>query len=106
LKPGKELAEADVYVSTSLREGFGMTLAESLLVGTPVVAVENRGSRTVASQAEGIVLAPAEATAVSTAVLTQLRARSVEVSRSVTEAWRQETVVGFHVARLLESANF
>jgi glycosyltransferase involved in cell wall biosynthesis len=39
------IAAADLLVLPSLREGFGITLAEAAAVGRPVVAAETRGAR-------------------------------------------------------------
>ena len=105
-QPGAELARATVLLSTSRREGFPMVLAEALALGTPVVAVDNRGSRAVAGQVqEGMTIVPARAAAVSSAVLAQLRARTVRVPSSVLRSWAQDTVVDFHVARIVEAAS-
>jgi glycosyltransferase involved in cell wall biosynthesis len=103
-RPGAELANADVVLSTSLREGFPMTLAEALVVGTPVVAVDNRGSRAIADQVQqGMILVPERVAAISSAILANLRAPTVRVAPSVLESWGQDFVVAFHIERILEA---
>ena len=40
---GDYLRAADIYVASSIREGFGINLIEALYFSLPVVAVRNRG---------------------------------------------------------------
>lgn len=103
-QPGVELAAADVFLSTSRREGFLMSLAEALVVGTPAVAVTNRGSRAIASQVpHGLILVPDDAATIAEAVLRQLRAPRVVLPEETIRAWAPENVIDFHVQRILES---
>jgi glycosyltransferase involved in cell wall biosynthesis len=100
-RPGAELAESDVLVSTSLREGFPMVLAESLIVGTPVVAVRNRGSQMIAEHVkDGLTLAPPVATAVAQHIITQLRAPGFSIPASISAAWSRDAVVEFHTRHI------
>ncbi|WP_165945622.1 glycosyltransferase [Micromonospora sp. KC606] len=102
-EPGAEFEAADVVLSTSLREGFGLAVAESLMMGTPVVAVDNRGIRAVADGAmEGIVLVPPRAAAVSAALLAQLRARTVRLRPETLNNWRQDHVAAFYTELILD----
>ncbi|MGC4888706.1 glycosyltransferase [Micromonospora sp. DT227] len=101
-RPGTELARADVLLSTSGREGLPMTQVEALSLGTPVVAVRNRGSRALAEQVEaGFTLVPARAEAVAVALLDQLRAKRVVVPAQVLRNWERQSVVDFHVRLIL-----
>lgn len=103
-EPGVELAAADVVLSTSPREGFGLTVAEALVMGKPVVAVDNRGTRGIAEKvAEGLILVPPRAASISSALLSQLRARTVRIGPGVLESWRQENVVAFHASVILDA---
>lgn len=43
--PYADMAKADLYVSSSLYEGFATVISESLIVGTPVLATEVSGAR-------------------------------------------------------------
>ena len=43
--PYAAMAKADLYVSSSLYEGFATVISESLIVGTPVLATEVSGAR-------------------------------------------------------------
>ncbi len=43
--PYADMAKADLYVSSSLYEGFATVISESLIVGTPVLATEVSGVR-------------------------------------------------------------
>ncbi|MGB2569148.1 glycosyltransferase [Micromonospora citrea] len=102
-EPGAELAAADVVLSTSLREGFGLAVAEALMMGTPVVAVDNRGIRAVADGVlEGMTLVPPRAAAVSSALLTQLRAQTVRLRSETMDAWSQDHVAAYYVELILD----
>ncbi|WP_157408341.1 glycosyltransferase [Actinoplanes sp. N902-109] len=102
--PGRELAAADVLLSTSPREGFSLNLAEALVLGTPVVAVANRGSRAVAGQAgAGITLVPGDPVAVAAALATCLRSAARPAVPAAARAWARAGVVDFHVARILDA---
>ncbi|MEH0825574.1 MULTISPECIES: glycosyltransferase [unclassified Micromonospora] len=102
--PGAEFASADVVLLTSLREGFPITLVEALLAGTPVVAVDNRGTRAVAEQVwEGFGLVPPQPAAIASALLAQLRARTVRLRPEAAGHWHQDSVVDFHVAHILKA---
>ena len=53
------IAAADLLVSTSTREGLGLTLLEALAVDTPVVATEVGGVVDVLAGGEAGILVPA-----------------------------------------------
>lgn len=104
--PGAELANADVLLSTSPREGFSMVLAEALVLGTPVVAVENRGSRAVFGCVRaGMIVVGASADDISTAILRQIASEKVEIASSVVADWSQQRVVDYHVGLILEQTS-
>lgn len=49
---GELLATSDIYVASSIREGFGINLVEAQYAGLPVVASSNRGHRTIIRDGE------------------------------------------------------
>lgn len=103
-RPDLEYGAADVLLSASGREGFPMTVAEALHVGVPVVAVDNRGTRAICDLVdEGLSLVPARAAAISAALLTQLRAGTVRIPPSVLQSWTVDSVVAYHVNRVLDA---
>ncbi len=55
---GKLLNMADVCVASSIREGFGINLAEAMYAHLPVVAVKNRGHEMVIEDGETGLLVP------------------------------------------------
>jgi glycosyltransferase involved in cell wall biosynthesis len=72
-----------VLLAPSVREGFGLVVAESLALGTPVVAVlhlENESSKLI-SAATGSVVAPFDAVALADAAEYWLRSDSQRSSR-------------------------
>ena len=55
---GQLLSMADICVASSIREGFGINLVEAMYANLPVVAVDNRGHRTVIKEGETGFLVP------------------------------------------------
>ncbi|SCG72866.1 glycosyltransferase [Micromonospora coxensis] len=101
-QPAAEFAAADVVLSASSREGFPMVLVEALTVGTPVVAVSNRGTRALAQQVEeGLTLVPPDAESMAEALLARLDGPPVRVARSVLDSWSLASVSAFHVEQIL-----
>lgn len=49
---GELLNASDIYVASSIREGFGINLVEAMYCGLPVVAVNNRGHRAIIRNGE------------------------------------------------------
>jgi glycosyltransferase involved in cell wall biosynthesis len=50
------IAALDCYVSMHRSEGFGLTIAEAMLLGTPVVATDYGGSREIATAFNGLLV--------------------------------------------------
>jgi len=62
-------ASADIYVSASMWEGFGMAVAEAMAVGLPVVAVDNEPVRAlVTGEGSGIIVPPGDPTTLAAAI--------------------------------------
>lgn len=55
---GQLMVASDLYVASSIREGFGINLVEAQYCHLPVVAVNNRGHRSVILDGENGVLIP------------------------------------------------
>jgi glycosyltransferase involved in cell wall biosynthesis len=102
-RPSAEFANADVVLSTSLREGFPMVITEALALHTPVVAVDNRGTRAVVETVvEGMSLVPANESAIAAALLAHLRAPTVQVYPTALRSWNRQSVVAFHASKILD----
>lgn len=64
-------ASADIYVSASVWEGFGMAVAEAIAAGLPVVAVDSGPTRDlVQDEGVGLVVRPGDTAALTAAILT------------------------------------
>lgn len=55
---GQLMAASDMYVASSIREGFGINLVEAQYCHLPVVAVTNRGHRAIIKDGENGFLVP------------------------------------------------
>lgn len=53
---GELLYSSDIYVASSIREGFGINLVEAMYCGLPVVATNNRGHQMVIKDGENGIL--------------------------------------------------
>jgi glycosyltransferase involved in cell wall biosynthesis len=67
------LAAADVFVSASLMETYGLTLVEAMSCGTPVVAFRVGGIPEAAPEGRGAILCPPQDSAALIAAIMQLR---------------------------------
>ena len=63
----RAMAEADLYLHTSLVESFGMTLVEAMACGTPVMALEYEALHEILTDTQERII-PADATAADIAV--------------------------------------
>lgn len=67
------LAGADVVVAPSVRESFGMAVAEALAVGTPVVCTQGVGAASIIRPIEPAAVVAREAEPIANAIETLLR---------------------------------
>jgi glycosyltransferase involved in cell wall biosynthesis len=73
--PYDYFSSADVFVQTSLYEGFGYVLAEALACGTPVVAYDSKGAmREILDNGKyGILVTPGDFDALKEAIIFQIK---------------------------------
>jgi glycosyltransferase involved in cell wall biosynthesis len=78
----RELAEADVFVSPSVCESFGMAMAEAMLFGLPIIATRTEGARALVEPADCGVWIPSRDPAALAAALVELGPeRALELGR-------------------------
>jgi len=95
---GPWLAASDLLLAPEVDEGFGRTLVEAILAGTPVIATDSGGHREIIDCPQtGILTPPDDASAMSAAALSMLadttqrnemthRARDAAVARYAVQA--------------------
>lgn len=88
--PSSYLSDAGCYVSLSLREGWGVSVAEAVLAGVPAVVSDNRGHRQIAKSAsEWVTTVPSRSPRDAAAAVAQVLQRGGAMS-SGAENQRQE----------------
>lgn len=97
--PWRFIARADVFVLTSVYEGFGNVLVEAMACGTPVVATRSRGACEIVRHENNGLLVDHEPQAVAAAIARllgdgELRAHVVAQAR--------EDVEGYSVPRVVQ----
>ena len=101
--PLTEISGADIVVSASAREGFGMSVAEALFRGVPVACVTNRGARQIARGVRsGLVLTDATPQALAAGMVQALSQR-VELTATARHDWSRDTVVAFHLHQIRQT---
>jgi glycosyltransferase involved in cell wall biosynthesis len=93
------LAGADALLSASTREGFSLVVAEALAVGTPAVAVSNRGSREVRRHTltELFRVVSPNASAIAEALGEVLGKRLTEADQAhLRDIWSADVAINFH----------
>ena len=65
----KEMQLADVFVSSSYYETFGVVLVEALSVGTPIIATDSGGPRMIVNDSNGILVPVGEVDQLSQALI-------------------------------------
>lgn len=78
--PFKFMAAADVFVLSSLSEGFGNVIVEAMACGTPVVATDcpHGPGEIITHEKNGLLVPPADSDALSDALLRVLRDQSLQ----------------------------
>jgi glycosyltransferase involved in cell wall biosynthesis len=59
------LADADLYVQPSRREGFGLALVEALATGLPAVATRSGGPEEIVGGSDGVLVVPGDSRALA-----------------------------------------
>ncbi|MGE0878450.1 MAG: glycosyltransferase [Acidimicrobiia bacterium] len=102
--PYEAVAGCDVMASASRREGFGMGVAEALVMGKPVVALSNAGARQQKRLAgERLTITEANVSTFADALCLALdhgAAQPSSVQADLAEAWSQHAVVAFYANQL------
>lgn len=100
--PFAQLRGAAVAVTASRREGFSMFVAESLVCGTPVVAVANRGNRAIAGKSRGgVTLVRDDADEIAEAMVQAINNPPPRVFRSdLATEWSRGAACSFHLSLL------
>jgi glycosyltransferase involved in cell wall biosynthesis len=91
---------ADIYVSPSMVEGFGLPLGEALACGTPVVAFDTGSVAEVVGDG-GILVPPLDVTGFSSAISDLLQ--EPERRKLIAELGRQHIVSEFSVDKSIQS---
>jgi glycosyltransferase involved in cell wall biosynthesis len=91
---------ADVYVSPSLMEGFGLPLGEALACGTPVVAFDAGAVAEVVGPG-GILVPPRDVKGLAEAVSYLLQ--NPDIRNSMAAKGRDHIVREFSVSKMLEA---
>jgi glycosyltransferase involved in cell wall biosynthesis len=97
--PARLIADADVFVSSSLHEGLGTSVLEALALGTPVASTSTGGPREMLQNGAGVLTQPGDPDALADAVARLLN--HAELRRSVVQRG-MEAVEHFTVARMAE----
>lgn len=102
--PGAALASSALLLSCSPREGFSLVVAEALLVGVPVVAVANRGTRRIAAMGvEGLTALDTDPGRIASAMAEALGSQAVHVPAEVRRTWSRDSVVSYHADVILDT---
>lgn len=97
------LAGANLLVSASRREGFGMNVVEALSLGVPVVAVSNRGAREIMrTGARGLTLVEADSDALVSAMYRALKHTSPFSNDDLLSRWSRDNAIRFHAMLIRE----
>ena len=99
--PISEMLGATIFVSGSRREGFPMAVAEAVVSGVPVVAVDNRGTREIQRRAGGaaITVVSCDRRLFAAAMIRAVsESTTPEFRKGLAEQWGREATVAFHVS--------
>lgn len=91
---------ADIYVTTSFLEGFGLPIAEALACETPVIALDSGATKEVLGPG-GILLPEMEINAMADAILSLIADKSL--IRKLGELGRHYIITEFNKVNLLQS---
>lgn len=104
------LANADIYVLSSLHEGFGIVLQEAMQVGLPIVSTNYGGQvDLIINQVNGLLVEPENAVALAEAIKQLLRDENLykKISYNNVEKvreFRPETIIHEHLKLIKDRA--
>jgi sugar transferase (PEP-CTERM/EpsH1 system associated) len=94
------LAQADLFVLSSLKEGISLTLLEAMATGLPIVATDVGGNREVVSHGETGLLVPAQSPELLAAAIQTILGQP-ELARRMGAAGRQRVEAQFDLRQVV-----
>lgn len=93
-------ALADVFVLSSIYEGFGRVIVEAMAAGKPVISTDNEGSRELITPGKTGLMTPFDAGALAEGILSLLNNR--DLARQMGVNARQEMIERFDPSRQID----
>lgn len=93
---------ADLFVLPSLKEGFGIVLAEALACGIPVVSTRSGGPEDIVEKELGILIPPGDSEALADAVIRGLAREGIESPEFLADSMRRRFSHTFVTRKILD----